>query len=468
MGVPSREIWNGRDAAADNYAYMVLTASMTGDSELQRRMRDMLRTERRLTRRIGALSDNYRFSTRAFVKPQPVLDEMIFDNAEYVKDGLIPIAEWLGPSPWFDRMTEIMEDIWANAAVPTPYGTIPTRNFEVNGDLLQACSRLYWATGQRKYLEWGARIGDWYLLGTNHPTRDLTKLSLGDHSCEVINGLSELYVAVASGWPEKRQTYQAPMHLMYDRILAVGLDPNGMMWRQVNPITGEVLNRTLTDNWGYNYDGIYTVGLLDRQPAYLQSVPKVLGNLRRHYTGQIWEGGSADGYADSVEGAITLYNREPVPGADEWIDSEIRTMWSKQKPDGVIEGWHGDGNFARTSLMYALWKTSGITLQPWRKDVRLGSVRSEKQLLIHVESDQDWKGRLIFDIPRHREFMRLPLDYPRINQFPEWFVVEKNLRYGVIQDGKARKTVTGGSLRKGLLVQLKAGTPARIRISVPN
>ena len=28
-------------------------------------------------------------------------------------------------------------------------------------------------------------------------------------------------------------------------------------------------------------------------------------------------------------------------------------MWTIQKPDGIIEGWHGDGNFARTAIMYA-------------------------------------------------------------------------------------------------------------------
>ena len=74
-------------------------------------------------------------------------------------------------------------------------------NFEVNGDLLQACSRFFWFTGERKYLDWALRLGDYYLCGTNHPTRDLPKLSLGDHSCEVINGLSELYAACATAAP---------------------------------------------------------------------------------------------------------------------------------------------------------------------------------------------------------------------------------------------------------------------------
>jgi hypothetical protein len=89
-----------------------------------------------------------------------------------VKDGLLPITEWLGPSPWSERMIGIVDDIWQQAPIDTPFGRIPTRNFEVAGDLLQACSRLFWFTGELKYLDWAIRLGDYYLLSTNHPTND--------------------------------------------------------------------------------------------------------------------------------------------------------------------------------------------------------------------------------------------------------------------------------------------------------
>ena len=114
-----------------------------------------------------------------------------------------------------------------------------------------------------------------------------------------------------------------------------------------------------------------------------------------------WGDKSADGYADSIEGAINLINREPVDSAADWVDSQIRMMWAIQKSDGVIEGWHGDGNFARTSLMYALWKTQGVTVQPWRADVRFGAVRKDDALHLVLTSDQPWEGVVIFDTPRH-------------------------------------------------------------------
>lgn len=462
-----KDLWNGRDAGADNYPFMVLTCALTDRAMFEGRMLEMLRTEEKLTKRHDRLPDDVILSTQQFARKEFNLDATIFDGTEYVKDGLLPLTEWLGPSPWSQRMIGIIDDVWKNANIDTPFGKIPTPNYEVNGDLLQACSRLYWFTGDRKYLDWAIRLGDYYLLGDKHPTRDLEKLALSDHACEAINGLSELYLAVSYAEPKKRDQYRKPLQEMYDRILEIGVNEHGLMWGSVNTKTGQH-NNSLTDNWGYNYDGIYTAWLVDKKPAYRDAVLKVLGNLKPHYTGQVWQGGSADGYADSIEGAINLFNREPVEGAAAWIDSEIRTMWSKQKSDGVIEGWHGDGNSARTSIMYVLWKSQGARVEPWRPDVRIGAVRRGSQLLISLSADQDWKGRLIFDKPRHKLHMKLPMDYPRINQFPEWFTVDAAREYTLrhAADGGERK-VTGEGLIDGIAVEIKGGEELRWAVERP-
>ncbi|MCX5684305.1 MAG: hypothetical protein NT049_11550 [Planctomycetota bacterium] len=254
----SRDLWNAKDSAADNYPFMVLTAAMTDRPLLDGRMLDILRTETRLTSRIDRLPDDFLFSKQGFATEKPNLDAIIFGSAEYVKDGLLYVAEWLGPSPWSERMTGIIDDVWKNAPIDTPFGKIPTLNFEVNGDLLQACSRLYWFTGDRKYLDWAIRLGDYYLLGTNHPTRDMKRLGLVDHGCEVVNGLTELYVACSVAAPEKREAYRKPLHEMFDRILEVGRNEDGMLYCSFNPQTGEH-SAALCDTWGYNYDGFYTV-----------------------------------------------------------------------------------------------------------------------------------------------------------------------------------------------------------------
>ncbi|MBI5685567.1 MAG: hypothetical protein HZC54_10840 [Verrucomicrobia bacterium] len=459
------DYWNGRDSAADNWPFMVLTAAMTDRPLFEGRMLEMLRTEMKLTCRVDRLPDDYSFSNKGWRREKIELDAIIFDGAEYVKDGLLPITEWLGKSPWSERAIGIIDDIWKNAPVETPFGKIPTLNFEVNGDLLQACARLFWFTGERKYLDWAIRLGDYYLLGKNHPTRDMKDLKLGDHSCEVINGLSELYVACAHAAPEKREAYRKPLHEMYDRILQIATNEHGLIYLHVNNQTGKPASAALTDNWGYNYDGFYTAYLLDKTTAYRDAVRKALSNLKEHYTGQggMCQSNTADGYADSIEGAINLFNREPIASAAEWMDAEIKTMWGRQHPNGVIEGWHGDGNSARTSLMYALWKTQGITVEPWRADVRFGAARGGGNLCISVVADKPWEGRLIFDKQRHKLNMHLPLDYPRINQFPEWFTAQAGERYEVCNAASGEKQVRDGKeLIEGISVSLKAGEELRL------
>jgi hypothetical protein len=458
------DFWNGRDAAADNYPFMVLTAAMIDRPLFAGRMLEMLRTETRLTCRVDRLPDDYSFGAKGWRREEMNLEEIIFEGAEYAKDGLLPITEWLGPSPWSERAIGIVDDIWKNAHIETPFGMIPTLNFEVNGDLLQACARLYWFTGERKYLDWAVILGDYYLLGTNHPTRDLEELSLADHSCEVINGLSELYVACAYAAPKKREAYRGPIHELYDRLLRIGRNEHGLFYVSVNNRTGEH-SAELTDNWGYDYDGLYTAFLLDGTARYRDAVREVLGNLKRYYTGRGGMGQSdlADGYADSIEGALALLNREPAAEAAEWIDAEIKTMWGRQHPDGIIEGWHGDGNFARTSLMYALWKTQGVTVEPWRADVRFGAASEGGSICMSLVADEPWEGRLIFDKERHALNMRLPLDYPRINQFPEWFTARADARYELRDAATGKKRTLGGKeLLDGVAVSLKAGEEVRL------
>ncbi|GAB6166255.1 hypothetical protein JCM19992_22550 [Thermostilla marina] len=419
----SKDIWNGRDSAADNYPFMVLTCALTDRELFEGRMRQMLETERRLTSRVGAMPDVYSFSKKGFLREEIDLNAVIFDASEYVKDGLLPLTEWLGPSPWLDRLLEIENDIWKYAPVETPYGNIPSTNVEVNGEQLQVLSRLYWLTGEEKYLRWAQRLGDYYLLGGRHPTDDFTSLRLRDHGCEIVSGLCELYVCCAFADTAKREQYRDAIHRMCDRILEIGRDSRGMLYNSINPQTGDHTSG-ICDTWGYNYNGIYAVYLVDDREDYREAVRSALTHLPELID---YHWGVADEYADSVEGALNLFNREPVPAAAEWMDSEIRDMWRPQRPDGVVEGWHGDGNSARTAIMYHFWKTQGMYVQPWRPDVRLGaSPLPDGRICVSLVATEPWGGRIVFDRPRHREVMHLPIDYPRINQFPEWFTVSSD------------------------------------------
>jgi hypothetical protein len=253
----------------------------------------------------------------------------------------------------------------------------------------------------------------------------------------------------------------------------------------VNPRTGAILEDRVRDNWGYNYNGYYTVYLLDGKAAYRDALLQVFSHLD-NYRDYDWESGSADGFADAIEGCLNLFNREPAEGVEQWLDSETRIMWSLQdssyrsnalqwKDQGIIEGWHGDGNFARTTIMYCLWKSQGTAIFPWREDLLLGAHLEgqdpeDQTLHIALQAEDDWDGRLAFDIPRSELHLHMPLDWPRINQFPEWYTVRLDKKY-VVSFGHSDHTIgitrdySGKELAMGIALTLAKGELMQITVS---
>ena len=62
--------------------------------------------------------------------------------------------------------------------------------------------------------------------------------------------------------------------------------------------------------------------------------------------------------------------------------------------------------------------------------------------------------------------MKMPLDYPRINQFPEWFTVVAKGGYVLSGLGdSALRVVQGHELIRGVDVKLAAGKPKRILVT---
>jgi len=461
----SKDIWNAKDCAADNYPFMVLTTTLLDKDLFNGTMMDMLEAEKRITSRVGSMPDTWSFSKRQFAAEDPVMSDIIFGSAEYIKDGLIPLTEWLGPSPWSERMISILDDIWKYAPYETRFGIIPSDDPEVNGDMLQSLSRIFWITGDKKYLEWAERLGDYYLLGNKHPTRDFKVLRLRDHGCEIVSGLCELYATVSFADPPKKELYKESLYTMLDRILETGRNEDGLFYNSIDPVKGVPVNEGIADNFGYTLNGFYTVYLLDSVERFRKPVIKALDVLNSRYRNYAWEGTSQDGYADAIEGALNLYVREPVPSAREWIDSETKVLWGKQQPSGIIEGWHGDGNFARTTIMYCLWKSGGAHLSPWSESLQPGGVYKDSVLYLTLNSSKDWKGNLIFDIDRHRENMHLPLDWPRINQFPEYFTIKKGKSYRIMTGNTNKEQIINGiDLINGYAIKIHAGRPFKLMI----
>ena len=86
-------------------------------------------------------------------------------------------------------------------------------------------------------------------------------------------------------------------------------------------------------------------------------------------------------------------------------------------------------------------------------------------VLLTVTADRAWTGTLHFDYPRHRDHLHLPINYPRLNEWPEWFTVEHDRRYEVrVGDGPPASRL-GAELVQGLAVTLKEGESVRIRVN---
>ena len=75
--------WNAKDAAADNYPFMVLSSYYTDHHLYSHRMHAMLKTEQRLCNRLGSLPDDYIFATHAQRPRKPSIKELIFGAMVY-------------------------------------------------------------------------------------------------------------------------------------------------------------------------------------------------------------------------------------------------------------------------------------------------------------------------------------------------------------------------------------------------
>ena len=468
-------IWRPENAAADNWSFWVISSYLTDREMFNTSIAQTLKDEIRLTTRLGWLPDDFNIDTGAFERPEPDLGGIMFGASEYIKDGLLPIAELLGRTVWFERARGILDDIFRYAPVETLHGKLPSTRGEVNGEMLQNLRRFYFATGDERYKAWAERIGDAYFLdmlpknnglpchdwdfAAGKPRRDV--LSLSDHGNEIVFGLSELGAMEHACDPDKAREYLPAMRRMLDTLLDIAVNEHGLWVHSIQPTTGKVLNAATPDTWGYALDAVYTFYLITGEERYRDAVHRALKGINADPKYRDW--GGADAFADSIEGGIVLLNRIPEPQGFEWLEATVPAFLAKQREDGIIEGWHGDGNYVRTALMYALMKTCGTYVTDWRDDVRFGAVADNDTLHVLVAAAGPWQGVIHLDYPRHRVHFGLPMNYPRLNEFPEWYTVEPAGLYQVTVDSQDQQIFLGQELVDGLPVAVD-GRPVHITV----
>ncbi len=458
---PTGPEWNYRDTAADCYPFYVWAAYFTDQHLLDTIMLDCLAAEQRLCNHLDRLPLPYDMDTG---RKKPVtLDEMIFGASEYAKDGLVPIVELMGTdSPWFDRMRGLVDDIFLHAPIDTPLGKIPSTNIEVNGELLQLLPRLYCVTGQQKYLDWAHRLADYYLLpGGFIPER------LSDHGCEIIGGLGLLFAVDCSACPTKAAQYRPHLESMFDQILARGTNSDGLIIGNLQSTPGPHDNVPTRDGWGYDFVGFLDYDLALGTHRYEQAIRRPMScMLKPRYWQFNWDDRSRDNTADSVEGGLYLLRRIPVLETFVWADREIATLLVDHKnADRLWETHKLEANTVRTVLIHTMLHTRNTIARPWQEGMQLGAAPWEDGICLFLKSPKPYQGKIQFDIPRHRIFMRFQQDWPRMNTMPEWFTIEpdETHRYVIENvDTDTRETVTGAELREGLPIALEVDQPTRL------
>lgn len=454
-------IYEPHNSGADLYPYLVLAAEWTRPDLYRGPLLAMLRSEVRYTAAAGGLTaESLDLDTGVLGLPS------VFATAEYLKDGLVPVAEYLGRTPWYYRMVDLAASLMQGAAAKSAHGPLPSTNSEINGNLLQVCARLALSETDPRFLEWARRIADAYVLEVlpgNHglpPTEwDFTKRTGGgpcrlrNHGNEIISGLALQYAVECQLGGERCETYRAPLRTMFDRILA-SADEGGMLYNSINPETlepeGELADQ-YADTWGYIYAAIYSFHQATGETKYRDAARYVLRNLPKYREVDWGDRGSVNGYTDTIESAIYLLSREPVAEAFEWVESEIKVMEKVQQPGGLVENWYGDGNFSRTLQLYALMHSQGVRPAHWTPGRGVGAVRQGGRLLLAIRAEGPLEIRL--DAARHRRIWGFAHSYTRLNEYPEWYTVEPNRLYRLVLQGGEAQVLLGSELIEGVTLE---------------
>ena len=107
--------------------------------------------------------------------------------------------------------------------------------------------------------------------------------------------------------------------------------------------------------------------------------------------------------------------------------------------------------------------SQGVRAAPFAKGVDLGAHKNGNELFVTLKAEQPWSGRLVFDGPRTRHAAGT-LDWARLNEMPQWFVVQPERRYWVSLDESAPRVMSGAELTTGLALDAAPQKVIRIRV----
>jgi hypothetical protein len=329
-------------------------------------------------------------------------------------------------------------------------------------------------SGKEQYLTAAETLADSVLLGEQRP---LAWDRFGDHGCELVPGLGELFVLECQRRRAKALAYREPLQRLLDATLAAGAHPVSGLFCQSKPApNGQRSWQRPPDTWGYV---LFTYENYDRATGakrYRAAIEKPLRWLLQHrheyasLKDTLWPNSrSSDDWSDSYESMIVLCNRYPQVGdAFSWLDWATlqhvhRRQPSSQHPYGPYTGGHFDGSTGRTLCMHMMLCSQGVRVVPFGEGVEVGAVPQDNGLLLTLRAERPWAGRLAFDGPRG-EYPTAIIDWARLNEMPQWFVVRPQGKYGVRFDDGPVLIVAGSVLLAGLPVRVESKSLRTLRV----
>jgi hypothetical protein len=461
--------WDYHNEAADHYSSLVLVAQYV-KPEWNRPGGPLHRTLGRSIELcktkmgIPTLYDLQRYEQGA--------QASLKDLSEWLRDGLVRIVEILGTeNDWYREMMRLTDAMIAQAERGDGMGSA-FPDSESAGNMLQTLTRLYVMSGNAKYLDAAEALADYHLLGGGTLLQNVT---FGDHGCELVPGLGELFVLESRLQRPKAAQYGDPLRNLLDRILAQDAHPQtGLLCGSETTEDGKREWKQPPDTWGYV---LFTYENYDRATGgdrYTGPIEKSMTWLIEHRSDflqledRLWpRAKSSDDWSDSYESMIVLWNRYPrVQGVYEWLDWATHQHVHRKNEKaqyGPYTGGHFDGSTGRALCMHMMLNSQGVRSLPFVEGLRLGGIQEDGALYLTLESTTPWDGALHFDGPR-TVYPIATLDWTRLNEMPQWFVAHPGRTYMVVMDGQPPVMLDGKDLIDGLVLTARPSEIRRIRV----
>lgn len=480
--------WDYHNEAADHYSSLVFIAQYVEPALLEGKgtLHQTLANSIRICTTPSGLPGPYDFKTKTLGEPN------VNRLTEWLRDGLIRISGALGKDNDFYRELVRLTDAVLTEARRQGGIAKVIHGPEAEGNMMETLARLAIMSGDEKYARAAEEMADPYLL--DDPLKKITTFTCVDHGCELVPGLGEVFIMEARLNRPKAEAYREPMRRLLDRLLEVGRHPESGLWYRKVDLSGKPVPnqgrptkaKTLgvggaeympdvPDTWGYV---LFTYDDYDRatgEHGYKDAIEKpmrwLVANRPRfeELKNTLWTPTfNRNTWSDSYECMVALWNRyRDVPGVFEWLDwMTIRGgLRTPKGPFGPGEGLHDDGTTGRCLCRHMMVCSQGIRAVPFQKGLGCGAIQvASGELWLVVSSEAAWKGRLCFDWPRN-EFPAGVIDWARIVEMPQWYVVRPERNYRVTIDASPARILPGSELIRGLELSLSAGLKVRMRVT---